>query len=171
MMRIGRMALAMVLVGTLFIGADVLHAQPSRQTPARDTVLFICEHGTVRSLIATKLFERYARQAGLPMTAISRGTAIDSAVPPWLQRALTGDQIELGTWRPQTLGASDLASARYVVSFDLPETTTAGARGTRVRWDGLPSVSANYTVGRDAIDARVRRLVDSLQRARTGPRK
>lgn len=143
-----------------------LNAQRMRPASPSDTVLFICEHGTVRSLIATLLFERYARQVGLHMTAVSRGTAIDSAVPPWLQRALTADHFTLGTWRPHTLAAADLASARYVVSFDLPANISASTRAPRAQWDSLPSVSANYASGRDAIDTRVRRLVDSLQRAR-----
>ena len=169
-MRINRLARVLTTLGYLATIARPVVAQRPPPVAPRDTVLFICEHGTVRSLMATLLFERYAREAGLRMTAISRGTAIDSVVPPWLQRALTTDHFVLGAWHPQALSATDLASARYVVSFDLPTAISAGARSPRAQWDSLPSVSANYVAGRDAIDARVRRLVDSLKRARVGPR-
>jgi arsenate reductase len=52
------------------------------------TVLFVCEHGTVRSLLAKVLFERYAAEVGLPMRAMSRGTRVDSVVPSFMQNGL-----------------------------------------------------------------------------------
>lgn len=168
--RIGRACIATSLLLTCML-ASSLSAQRTPTQTARDTVLFVCEHGTVRSLIAKLLFERYASAAGLRMTAISRGTAIDSAVPPWLQTALTTDHFALNGWRPQTLASTDLASARYVVTFDLPASVGARAPGAHVQWDSLPSVSANYASGRDAIDSRVRRLVDSLVQARRSKRR
>lgn len=160
--------LACVVAGVL---ASPLSAQRVRAAASRDTVLFVCEHGTVRSLIAKLLFERYASAAGLQMTAVSRGTAIDSIVPNWLQAALTTDQFALNGWRPQSLAPSDLANAGYVVTFDLPPTVGARARAPHAQWDSLPSVSANYSNGRDAIDTRVRRLVDSLVQVRSPKRR
>lgn len=136
-----------------------------RQTPQ---VLFVCEHGTVRSLLAKVLFEQYAAEVGLPMQAVSRGTRADSVLPPFMQQNLAADHFELGTWRPQTLRPDDLANASLVVSFDVPRAATDGARAPRAFWDSLPSVSRDYVVGRDAIKVRVHRLVDSLLKASTG---
>ena len=129
------------------------------------TVLFVCEHGTVKSLLAKLLFERYATAAGLPVRAVSRGTQADSVVPGWMQQALGRDGLALGAWRPQALRAPDLASASYVVSFDVPRSATDAARSPRAQWDGMPSVSQDYAGGRAAIERRVRELVDSLARA------
>ena len=139
--------------------------QAADQAPR--TVLFVCEHGTVRSLLAKVLFDQYASQVGLHMQAMSRGTQADSIVPAWMQQGLGTDHVALGPWRPQTLRPTDLADAAYVVSFDVPLSATAGARGPRERWDGLPSVSKDYASERDAIKTRVRALVDSLKRAET----
>ena len=139
--------------------------QAADQAPR--TVLFVCEHGTVRSLLAKVLFDQYASQVGLHMQAMSRGTQADSTVPAWMQQGLGTDHVVLGPWRPQTLRPTDLADAAYVVSFDVPFGATAGAHGPREQWDGLPSVSKDYASGRDAIKARVRALVDSLKRAET----
>jgi len=131
----------------------------------RKTVLFVCEHGTVRSLLAKVLFEQYASEIGLDVRAVSRGTHADSALPTWMQQKLAADRVTLGAWHPQTLRAADLGSASYVVSFDLPPSATAAARAPRAQWDGLPSVSGDYAAGRDAIKSRVHILADSLKRA------
>ena len=146
-------------------------AQMSRSPAAPDTVLFICEHGTVRSLLAKLLFEEYAKEVGLTMVAVSRGTAIDSAVAPWMTRSLASDGFLIGTWHPQRLAATDLAHARHVVSFDVPTAVSASTHAPREQWDGFPSVSANYAAGRNTIAVRVRHLVDSLQTARGTSRK
>jgi hypothetical protein len=100
------------------------------------------------------------------MQAISRGTHIDSVVPPWMVKGLADDQLSVGGFRPRALAPEDLADAAYVVSFDVPSSATATAAAPREQWDGLPSVTQNYAVGRDAIKARVRALVDSLKGAR-----
>ena len=143
-------------------------AQKAASPPA-PTVLFVCEHGTVRSLLAKVLFEEYAAEAGLRMQAVSRGTRADSTVPPWMLQGLAADHVTLGSWQPQTLRPMDLASASHVVSFDVPRDATAGTHASREQWDGLPSVSKDYAVGRDAIKARVHQLVDSLKRAEKRP--
>lgn len=152
-----------VVVGLVVISARNGVAQ--RPAPAGPTVLFVCEHGTVKSLLAKALFEQYAKEVGLQMRAESRGTNADSVVPPWMLRGLALDQIQLGSWRPQSLASSDLSAASYIVSFDVPAAATADAKAPRAQWDGLPSVSQDYAKGRDAIKARVHQLVDSLKRA------
>jgi protein-tyrosine-phosphatase len=134
-------------------------------TPTNKTVLFVCEHGTVKSLLAKVLFEQYAQEVGLLMRAESRGTHADSTVPPWMLRGLALDHVTLGSWHPKPLGAGDLATASYIVSFDVPGAATAAARAPRAQWNGLPSVTQDYSKGRDAIKARVHQLVDSLKRA------
>jgi arsenate reductase len=143
--------------------ASGLGAQRATPRPGK-TVLFVCEHGSAKSLLAKIFFERYAKATGLHMQAVSRGTRADSVVPPWMLTGLATDHVTLGSWRPQTLGPRDLATASYVVSFDVPQAVTAAARAPRAQWDGLPSVSHSYVSGRDAIKAKVRQLVDSLAR-------
>ena len=158
------------LVIAIAIAPISLGAQKTVVRPVAP-VLFVCEHGTVRSVLAKVLFEQYASEVGLKMHAVSRGTRADSVVPPWMLRGLAADHFELGSWRPQTLRAADLANASMVVSFDVPAAATAGARVPRARWDSLPSVSRDYASGRDAIKARVHQLVDSLKQAEQRPKR
>ena len=148
----------------LIAAPALLRAQRAPNAPAK-TVLFVCEHGTVKSLLAKVLFEQYAAEVGLDMQAVSRGTRADSVVPTWMLQGLAADKITLGAWRPQTLAPSDLATASMVVSFDVPPAATTAAHVPRARWDGTPSVSKDYATGREAIKLRVHQLVDSLKRA------
>jgi arsenate reductase len=150
---------------TLTVAAPFTVAAQSTPARSAQTVLFVCEHGTVRSLLAKVFFEQYAAEVGLHMEAVSRGTRADSTVPDWMLHGLTTDHITLGDWRPQSLRPTDLANAAYVVSFDVPPGSTSGGPAPREQWDGLPSVSKDYAKGRDAIRVRVRALVDSLKRA------
>jgi protein-tyrosine-phosphatase len=99
-------------------------------------VLFICEHGTVKSLVAKRLFEKYAREAGLSMRAESRGTRADTVVPSWVVSNLASDGLSIAVFAPRQLAGADLSGAAYVVSFDVPATATASAKVSREQWDG-----------------------------------
>jgi hypothetical protein len=132
-------------------------------------VVFVCEHGTVKSVIALAYFRQLARERHLNIRAISRGTAPDSAVPARVREGLRLDGLLLGPFQPAPFTLADLASAITVISFDQP--TVAELVGGRVpiaQWNGLPAVSEDYGIARDSIRHRVSRLVDSLDRARRG---
>ena len=45
---------------------------------AATKVVFVCEHGNVKSLMAASCFNQLAEQRGLPFRAVSRGVAPDS---------------------------------------------------------------------------------------------
>jgi hypothetical protein len=146
-----------------------LAAQAGTSKPRTDseTVVFVCEHGSVKSVVALAYFTQLARERHLPIRAISRGTAPDTAVPYVVREGLRRDGLTLGPFTPTRFTAVDLASAITVISFD--QAGVAGLVAGRVptgTWDGLPAVSENYPVARDSIRARVVRLVDSLTRAR-----
>lgn len=159
------------LVALLLFGAPVAVAAQQRAAPAsQGTVLFICEHGTVKSLLAKLLFEEYAAQVGLPMRAESRGTTVDSVVPPWMRARLGATRLRFEGFTPRALLAEDLVTASYVVSFDLPASMSAGSQAPRAQWDSLPAASQQFEASREAIRARVHALVDSLNRARLARR-
>ena len=45
-------------------------------------VVFVCEHGSVKSLVAQEWFNRRAKERGLAVRAVSRGITPDASVPP-----------------------------------------------------------------------------------------
>jgi protein-tyrosine-phosphatase len=165
------MSAARVVFAALLAFAGLTRTSAAQQHAVApvDTVLFVCEHGTVKSVLAKLYFEQFARERGLQVVALSRGTRADSVVPPWMVSHLAGDRLTLGAFQPRALAAADLANKRMVISFDLPASATAAATAPREQWDGLPSVSQDYAAGRDAIKRRVRALVDSLARAYVRP--
>src|SRR5687768_7857261 len=137
--------------------------------PDSQTVVFVCEHGTVKSVIALAYFRQLAQERHLNIRAISRGTAPDSAVPARVREGLRLDGLVLGPFSPVRFTLADLASAITVVSFDQPSVADiVGGRVPTARWDGLPAVSEDYRIARDSIRRRVARLVDSLDQARRG---
>lgn len=130
------------------------------------TVVFVCEHGAAKSVVAMAYFEQLVSERKLPFTAISRGTNPDSAVPPLVLNGLAADGLRLGGFTPRKFSLADLASAITVISFDQPEVAVlVGSRLPSSAWDGLPAVSENYAIARDSIRRRVQVLVDSLAKA------
>lgn len=133
------------------------------------TVVFVCEHGTVKSVVALAYFRQLAQERRLNIRAISRGTAPDSAVPARVREGLRLDGLPLGPFTPMQFTLADLASAIAVISFDQPTIADIVAgRVPTAQWDGLPAVSEDYRIARDSIRHRVARLVDSLDHARRG---
>jgi hypothetical protein len=145
-----------------------LNAQVSATT-AEDQpagVVFVCEHGSVKSLVAAVYFNRRAKERGLPYRAAARGVAPEATVPALVRTGLRRDGFLVSDFVPQQLTLSDAGRASLVVSFDEDVTNLVGA--TRyLKWDGLPGVLADYPRGREAIVARVDALVEEL--VRTAP--
>ncbi|MEX2179576.1 MAG: hypothetical protein WD801_12750 [Gemmatimonadaceae bacterium] len=134
-------------------------------------VLFVCEHGVAKSLLAKLLFEHHARAAGITVSAEARATTPDAALPPWMLEHLKATQLDAGSFTPRALDPSDVAAAARVVSFDLPEVaaTAASCAVSGEQWDAIPLASQEFAAAFAAIDARVRALVEEF-RYRSGDR-
>jgi len=127
------------------------------------TVLFVCLHGSAKSLIAAEYFERLTAERGLNVHATSAGTEPDPDISPNVITGLLQDGIDVRHRRPRRLTTEDLAKASHVVSFgcDLSELAPPGLPVER--WDDVPAVSADFATARDAIVARLRRLLVDWQ--------
>jgi protein-tyrosine-phosphatase len=125
-------------------------------------VVFVCEHGSVKSLVAMEHFNRKARERGLPYHAVARGIVPERAVPEAVQAGLRTDGFETSDFLPQSLTASDVDHAVLVVSFDQDITKVVAGKARHLAWDNLPGVLADYPRGRAAIVKRVDSLVDEL---------
>jgi hypothetical protein len=160
-----------LLVLSMAAGATVSSAQPSpKQRATRDTtrVVFVCEHGSVKSMIAAALFNRLATERGLASRAVSRGTVPDSAIPQLVRDGLRAEGADLGNIRPIGFSAADARGTSMFVVFDV-ELPRIGAGIPVRRWDATPSVMQSYPTGRDAIASRVATLVAELERAAPSP--
>ena len=151
-----------VLIAAVLIGACAGLA--NRVSTAESQVLFVCEHGNVKSLMAASYFNRLASQRGLAYHAVSRGTAPDSTtVPPAIIAGLLGEGIDVAEFHPIAVGAADVSKSRRVILINtaLPETMQpVGA--TLEQWTNVPPASADFAAASGALNRHVETLIDDL---------
>lgn len=126
-------------------------------------VVFVCEHGAAKSVLAASHFNTLAAKRGLDAVATARGSTPDAAIPD----AVLSDLASSGTAPcvdvPTAVTDEDLGAADLVVTFDQPALMARLANSrTALAWDALPPVSADVVTARAAIVSRVESLVDSL---------
>jgi protein-tyrosine-phosphatase len=133
------------------------------QTP--QTVLFVCEHGAAKSVVAAAHFNRLAADRGLPFRAVSRGTAPDATVPTRITEGLRKEQLSVPEgFTPTEVLATDVAGATRIVTFDVTLPTTPESAKLR-HWDGLPAFSDGYDPASRAIVGQVEALIRELEEA------
>ena len=125
------------------------------------TVIFVCEHGSAKSVVAAAHFNRLAGERGLKLRAVSRGTDPDAEVAPNAEAGLRNDDLVVVDRVPVKLSQADAAGAARIVTFcELPAAYVTAAPVER--WDGVSPVSENYERARGEIVERLRRLLDDL---------
>ena len=129
--------------------------------PASPTVLFVCLHGSAKSFIAARHFERMAAARGLSVRARSAGLEPDPVVPPHVIAGLAADGIEVLPVNPERVTAELAEEVSRVVAFDC-DISAVGIEHDVIQWTGVPAVSDGYGPARDAIVARIHILLDDL---------
>lgn len=128
------------------------------------TIVFVCEHGAAKSVIAASWCERLAAGAGLSIRALARGTNLEPELSPTAVAGLLADGIDVSVWRPQLVNQHELQSAWRVISFG-PELSDARSEGAAVEiWDAVPAVADDYVRARDLIVGRLRELIERAER-------
>jgi arsenate reductase len=153
------------MIATFFAGLAVCTTRAADPAPTHQ-VLFVCEHGNVKSLMAATYFNELAAAQGLPFRAVSRGLAPDSdSVPGFVKAPLTAEGFDVSTFRPQRLTDADMtASARVIaISTALPAQPTSAAAKSE-QWNDVPPASTDYARSRDSIRAHVAELLERLAR-------
>jgi protein-tyrosine-phosphatase len=146
-----------------FAGA-CLTAQTSQAPVPKPTVVFVCEHGSAKSIIAAAEFSRMAKQNGLDVNVLARGTNPDAEIPALIRDGLRADGIDPGEKKPAKVSKDDLKGATRIVSFG-PDLRPMVADGVTVAdWSATPSVSENYTAARDYIRKQVEALLKDLKK-------
>jgi hypothetical protein len=127
----------------------------------RPLVVFVCEHGAAKSVVAAAWLRRLADDAGLPLDAVACGTDPSPELSPHAMAGLAGDGLA-----PAPLGGDELRRAWRIVRFGqelpLPTPSTVPVE----TWD-VPAVSDGYDAARDVIVKRLRRLL-AMARAAHG---
>jgi chromate transporter len=142
-------------------------APPASQD--RETVLFVCEHGAAKSVIAATYFNQLAEERGLSARATARGADPQDQPSTATVAGLKADGLVPVVERPLPLKADDVRGASRIVAFDCEVATMRGLKSLDTCWDDVPTVSEDYTKAREAIRAHVTALVDEAALHRGNP--
>jgi arsenate reductase (thioredoxin) len=126
-------------------------------------VLFVCLHGSAKSVIAEAHWNRLAIRGGLDVRATSAGTEPDAAIPPHVIAGLLADGLDVRGQRPRRAAREDLADAWRIVAFGCDLHGLAPPGVSVERWDDVPAVSEGFDAARSAIVARVSALQAGLR--------
>ena len=165
MKAFGRVGLVLLISASLSFStkARVQKSGQAESKPGREqVVVFVCEHGVAKSVIAAAHFNRLARERNLQIRAIARGTNPEDEIPSKVVTGLQADGLAPGE-RPKKLSEDDVGGISRLVAFcKLPEEYYQKAPVEE--WNDVPPVSEDYVKAREAILDHVKRLLDELQR-------
>jgi arsenate reductase (thioredoxin) len=133
------------------------------QMNQQPVILFVCEHGAAKSIVAATYFNQLAKEQNLNLSALARGTNPDAELSEPTVAGLSRDGLTPTDPAPEKLSITDTRAAQRIISFcELP----AEYQDTTLveRWDDVPPVSEDYDKARDVI---VQRIHDLLNRIRS----
>jgi protein-tyrosine-phosphatase len=125
------------------------------------SIVFVCEHGAAKSVVAAAHFNRIASEMNLNIHAVARGTMTEAKLSPAAVEGLRRDGLMPGESVPRKLSPADVNTTLRLVSFcELPE-----EHQTKIildRWDDVPSVSEEYDRTRNATLEKLKQLMEGL---------
>jgi arsenate reductase len=153
------------MVIQLVIASVILASQAS--TPRAPAVVFVCEHGAAKSVIATAYFNKLAAERGLPFRATFRGTSPQDDLSVRAVEGLKADGITVPSGKPAAISDADVADATHIFAIGCTLPDKARRSGKAADWSDVPD-DQGYGPMRDAIVRHVKQLLDELSGARAG---
>jgi protein-tyrosine-phosphatase len=121
-------------------------------------IVFVCEHGAAKSIIAAAYFNKFTRERNLRFHAIARGTNPDSELSLITVAGLRGDGLNPDESVPQKLSLEEAETAHQIMSFcELP--AEFRRKENIEQWDNVPPVSENYEKARDVIITKLKAMM------------
>jgi arsenate reductase len=137
--------------------------QATRPTAPAPSIVFVCEHGAAKSLIATAYFNKLAEERGMKERATFRGVSPQEALSVGAVAGLRADGVAIPSGKPSAIGSDDVAGATHIFAIGCMLPQAATASGKAANWTDVPD-DRGYAPMRDAIVAHVRALLDEIQR-------
>lgn len=146
-----------LLLAAVSIAAN---APPALAAPEPLKVVFVCQYGYAKSLVAAKHFEQMAAERGVQVQVIARGLTPKATVPGAIAAPLRADGLPVDGYTPAMLTASDVADADVVVAFgiEIPYPTKAIVQ----RWDDVGALTEDYPAARNTIRSHLRALLGEI---------
>jgi arsenate reductase (thioredoxin) len=148
----------------------VLSLTPRAQASSTEpTVVFVCEHGAAKSVIATAYFNKIAAERGLRARAMYRGTNPQPDLSTRTIKGLQDDGLPVPGEKPSAITSADVDAATVVFAIGCTLPANAAASGKSANWDDVPD-DQGYGPQRDAIKRHVESLVEDLLKEQRGQR-
>src|SRR5262245_27387800 len=132
------------------------------------SIVFVCEHGAAKSVIATAYFNKLAAERGLPFRATFRGTSPQDDLSVRAVEGLKSDGVAIPSGKPTAISDTDVADATHIFAIGCTLPDKARQSGKAGDWSDVPD-DQGYGPMRDAIVRHVKQLLDSLAPARRPP--
>lgn len=132
--------------------------------PEAVDVLFVCQHGAAKSVIAARHLEELAHARGLTLKACAAGVEPDEVIPPHVIAGLRGDGVDDHETPPQAVTRQLLEHAQVIVSFGCDLSAFAEHSSRIVQWSGVPAVSDGYDAARTEILSRLHSILDEAEK-------
>ena len=88
--------------------------QPAGLSPS---VIFVCEHGAAKSVIATAYFNKLAAERGLPDRATFRGTTPQDELSARAVAGLKADNLAVPSGKPAAISEADVSTATHIFAI------------------------------------------------------
>jgi protein-tyrosine-phosphatase len=154
-----RFSSMLVIAAAVIATGATTRAEQDSKNPT--TVVFVCLHGSVKSQMAAAHFNRIAKERGLPVVALSRGIAVDNAVPTGIRRGLAGDGLIPPSDVPVALTSEEATAAAKIFAFDEVPAEMRGPADVTY-WSDVPPATKDYASARDAIVRHLEEVVSSM---------
>src|SRR4051794_12678221 len=151
----------------LIVALTLLAFQPTTRSPS---IVFVCEHGAAKSVIATAYFNKLAAERGLPYRATFRGTSPQDDLSVRAVAGLKTDGIRVPSGKPAAITDSDVSNATHIFAIGCTLPDKARRSGKADDWSDVPD-DQGYGPMRDAIVRHVKELLDRLPPTRGPPRR
>lgn len=126
-------------------------------------IIFVCQHGAAKSVIAASYFNKLAKERSLNFVAECRGVDPDSIVSESARDGLSRDKLFNPTTKPQKLLGADTANTERIILFtQLPDEMKTSIKTED--WSKIENVDADYSKRRDAIVKKINELLDRLEK-------
>ena len=153
-------AFSAILMCTALAGAAAAQTAPTAVSPR---IVFVCEHGAAKSVIATAYFNKIAAERGLPDRATYRGANPQAELSVSALKGLKEDGLTLASDKPSPITNADVTAATHILAIGCTLPAHAKSSGKADSWDDVPE-NQGYAAQRDAIKKHVERLIDQLQK-------
>jgi protein-tyrosine-phosphatase len=126
-------------------------------------VLFLCQHGGAKSVVAASHFNRLAAERGLPFVAIA-AAAEDSydAVPAPVADYLQREGFDVRKLEPHHVAPAEIETAARIITIGCDLSGAESGAAVSERWDDVPAASEDLEVSVAAIRRHVEALAEEL---------